>query len=120
MIVIAHTMQSISLFQNPGPADYTIGSPDLYLDASPKYTMGITLQELKKNDFPGPLNYKSEQVSNRENYSEILLHIHRCCCTEYCIFILVYTAFYEVGKMVFYPIFKIFEKLDSINHVMSV
>ncbi|VDP77359.1 unnamed protein product [Echinostoma caproni] len=51
------------LNKNPGPADYTVGSPDLYLDASPKYTMGVTLPERKFNDFPGPLNYKSEQVT---------------------------------------------------------
>lgn len=57
----AHTLV---LNKNPGPADYTVGSPDLVLTASPKYTMGITLPERLKGDMPGPLSYKSELVKS--------------------------------------------------------
>ncbi|KER24641.1 hypothetical protein T265_07739 [Opisthorchis viverrini] len=47
----------------PGPADYSVGSPDLYLHSNPKYTMGIKVSERSKAELPGPLSYKSELVT---------------------------------------------------------
>ncbi|KAF7232525.1 hypothetical protein EG68_09675 [Paragonimus skrjabini miyazakii] len=56
--------QSFILNKNPGPADYTVGAPDLCLTASPKYTMGITLPERSRAKMPGPLSYKAEMVKS--------------------------------------------------------
>ncbi|CAL8097571.1 unnamed protein product [Calicophoron daubneyi] len=51
---------TLVLNKNPGPADYSVGSPDLLAAASPKYTMGITLPERRNANFPGPLTYRAE------------------------------------------------------------
>ncbi|KAA3675193.1 uncharacterized protein DEA37_0004236 [Paragonimus westermani] len=56
--------QSFVLNKNPGPADYTVGTPDLCLTASPKYTMGVTLPGRSRADIPGPLSYKAEMVKS--------------------------------------------------------
>uniref|UniRef100_A0AA85J406 Uncharacterized protein n=2 Tax=Trichobilharzia regenti TaxID=157069 RepID=A0AA85J406_TRIRE len=50
--------------KNPGPADYSVGSPDVYMTGAPKYTMGVAIPDRKYADYPGPLTYRPESCQS--------------------------------------------------------
>ncbi|VDM23297.1 unnamed protein product [Hydatigera taeniaeformis] len=52
---------SLSTAKNPGPADYTIGAPEITKPSAPKFSMGATLPTPKKI-MPGPADYHVDDI----------------------------------------------------------
>ncbi|VDK35448.1 unnamed protein product [Taenia asiatica] len=51
----------LSAPKNPGPADYTVGSPEITKPAAPKFSMGATLP-IPLKPMPGPADYRVDDV----------------------------------------------------------
>ncbi|KAM7534719.1 hypothetical protein Aperf_G00000117772 [Anoplocephala perfoliata] len=52
-----------SIKVSPGPADYSVGSPEATKPAAPKYSMGAQLPEPTRKKMPGPAEYGNINVS---------------------------------------------------------
>nr|CDS21238.1 outer dense fiber protein 3 [Echinococcus granulosus] len=52
----------LSTPKNPGPADYTIGNPEITKPSAPKFSMGATLP-IPLKPMPGPADYRVDDVT---------------------------------------------------------